>query len=356
MSNKVRAAIIGCGNISGAHGPAYKAIADSVDLAYCVDLVPERAADRKEKFGNASTICLTDYHEMLRDPSVDVVSICLPNDLHAPVTIDCLNAGKHVLCEKPTALNYEQALTMKEAADRNGKILNIGVVNRFNRSVEVVREKIQSGELGEVYQIYCSFRAFRSIPNLGGWFTTKARSGGGALIDWGVHFLDLINYCMDNPKPRTVSAVCHSKLATDLSAYHYRSMHAGPTKLDGINDVEEFVTGIVRTDGPTLTFNGAWAQNIDEDAMFVEFMGTKGGIKLDYGSQFTLFTERNGEFVSERSTLDIPSHFAAEIRAFVDSAMRGEKIRSNIDNVLVTAQLMDAIYHSAELGHEVTVD
>ena len=356
MSNKVRAAIIGCGNIAGAHGPAYKAIADHVELAYCIDLIPERAAEKKAAFGDENTVCLTNYREMLKDPTVDVVSVCLPNDLHAPVTIDCLNAGKHVLCEKPVALNYEQALTMKEAADRNGRILNIGVVNRFNRAVEAVRESILSGELGEVYQIYCSFRAFRSIPNLGGWFTTKARSGGGALIDWGVHFLDLINYCMDNPQPRTVSAVCHAKLATDLHNYHYRWMHAGPTNFDGIDDVEEYVTGLVRTDGPTLTFNGAWAQNIDEDAMFIEFMGTKGGIKLQYGGQYTLYTERNGEFIAKQSELDIPNHFLAEISSFVDSAMRGEKIRSNIDNVLVTAKLMDEIYRSAELGREVVVE
>ena len=356
MARKTKAALIGCGNISGAHGDGYKAIADYVDIAYCVDLIPERAEQRKAQYGNADTVCLTDYREMLRDPSVDVVSVCLPNYLHAPVTIDCLNAGKHVLCEKPAAMNYAEALSMKEAADRNGKILNIGVVNRFNRGVEAVREVILSGGLGEVYQIYCSFRAFRSIPALGGWFTTKAQSGGGALIDWGVHFLDLINYCMDNPRPRTVSAVCHSKLAADMRDYQYRSMHAGPPKYDGVNDVEEYVTGLIRTDGPALTFNGAWAQNIDESAMFIEFMGTKGGIKLDYGSHYTLYTTRNGEFVAERSKFDIPNHFLAEIRAFVDSAARGEKIRSNIDNVLVTAQTMDEIYRSAAEGREVTVE
>ena len=133
-------------------------------------------------------------------------------------------------------------------------------------------------------------------------------------------------------------------------------MHAGPTNFDGIDDVEEYVTGLVRTDGPTLTFNGAWAQNIDEDAMFIEFMGTKGGIKLQYGGQYTLYTERNGEFIAKQSELDIPNHFLAEISSFVDSAMRGEKIRSNIDNVLVTAKLMDEIYRSAELGREVVVE
>ena len=356
MAKKLKAALIGCGTISGAHGDAYRAIADQVELAYCIDLIRERAESRKAEFGTESTICLTDYQEMLADESVDIVSVCLPNHLHAQVSIDCLNAGKHVLCEKPAAMNYEDALAMKEAADRNGKILNIGVVNRFNRGVEGVREAIRAGELGEVYQVYCSFRAFRSIPALGIWFTTKALAGGGALIDWGVHFLDLINYCIDAPKIKTVSAVCHSKLAADMRGYKYRVMHAGPPDYDGTYDVEEFVTGLVRTEGPTLTFNGAWAQNIDEEAMFVEFIGTKGGIKLPYGKHYTLYTERDGEFVAETPEFEIPNHFRCEIAAFVECVEKGEKIRSNIDEVLVTAKLMDAIYRSAELGREVTVD
>jgi len=204
---------------------------------------------------------------MLADKSVDLVSICLPNHLHAPVAIDCLNAGKHVLCEKPAAINFAQAQKMKEAADKNGKILNIGVCNRFNEAVVRIKDTIESGALGELYQIYCSFRAFRSIPALGGWFTTKELSGGGALIDWGVHFLDLINYCAGDIELKTISAVCHSELAVNMGDYVYRSMHAGPPKLDGVYDVEEYVTGLIRTSGPALTFSGAWAQNIDEDAM-----------------------------------------------------------------------------------------
>ena len=135
MANKRKAAIIGCGSISGGHANGYQKISDRISLAYCVDLIPERAENRKAEYGDDATICLTDYKELLADKSVDIVSICLPNHLHAQVSIDCLNAGKHVLCEKPAAMNYEEALAMKEAADRNGKILNIGVVN--HREIEV---------------------------------------------------------------------------------------------------------------------------------------------------------------------------------------------------------------------------
>ena len=244
---------------------------------------------------------------------------------------------------------------MKKAADKNGKILNIGVCNRFNESVERIKKLIADGEIGEMYQIYCSFRAFRSIPALGGWFTTKELSGGGALIDWGVHFLDLINYCIGDFKLKTVSAVCHSKLAVDIKDYVYRSMHAGPPRFEGVYDVEEFVTGLIRTDGPTLTFNGAWAQNIDEDAMFVEFMGTKGGIKLKYGGHYTIYSTKNGELVSETPEFEIPNMFEREIEAFADCSLKNEKIRSNIDNVLITARMMDAIYESAEKGEEIKI-
>ncbi len=355
MERKLKAAIIGCGVISGAHGRGYKAISDKVSLAYCVDLIQEKAEERAKEFGDETTVCLTDYKQMLKDESVDLVSVCLPNYLHAPVTIDCLNAGKHVLCEKPAAMNYAEALSMKKAADENGKILNIGVCNRFHESVVRIKDAIARGELGELYQIYCSFRAFRSIPALGGWFTTKALSGGGALIDWGVHFLDLINYCVGDFELKTVSAVSHSKLAVNMKDYVYRVMHAGPPKYDGVYDVEEYVTGLIRTSGPALTFSGAWAQNIDESAMFIEFMGKKGGIKLQYGGHYTLYTTRNGELVSETPEFEIPDMYEREIAAFADCAVKNEKIRSNIDNILITARMMDAIYASAEQGKEIAL-
>jgi predicted dehydrogenase len=244
---------------------------------------------------------------------------------------------------------------MKKAADENGKILNIGVCNRFHESVVRIKDLIEKGEIGEMYQIYCSFRAFRSIPALGGWFTTKALSGGGALIDWGVHFLDLINYCIGNFELKTVSAVCHSKLAVNMKDYVYRSMHAGPPKYDGVYDVEEYVTGLIRTSGPALTFSGAWAQNIDEEAMFIEFMGIKGGIKLKYGGHYTLYSTKNGELVSETPDFEIPDMYAREIAAFAECAVKKEKIRSNIDNILITARMMDAIYESSNKGKEITL-
>jgi predicted dehydrogenase len=349
----VHVAIIGCGTIANAaHAPSYQKN-PKTRIAYCVDIIPERAKALAEKFGDAETKAITDYHDLLDDPAVEAVSVCVPNNLHAPISIDCLNAGKHVLCEKPAAPNYETVLEMKKAAERNDTILNIGVVNRFNTAVNKVREMIMAGDLGEVYHIYCSFRAYRSIPGLGGPFTTKAESGGGVLIDWGVHYIDLISYCMNAPAVRTVSGATYSKLGRDMKNYVYTNMWAGPPDYNGTYDVEEFVTGFVRTDGPTLTLNGSWAQNINDQATFIEFLGDKAGSKLTYWGSFTLYSTQNGMLTQTDFDMTMADMFYDEIDAFIDSGQSGRKIRSYVDEILVTAQIMDGLYQSAETGKEI---
>ena len=350
---KTTVAIIGCGTIANsAHAPSY-AKNPEVEIAWCCDIIPERARALAEKYGTAATETTEDYHDIIGDPDVTCVSVCVPNYLHAPISIDCLDGGKNVLCEKPAAMNYQEALSMKAAADRGGMILNIGVVNRFHTSVNKIRDMIEKGELGEVYHVYCSFRSYRSIPGLGGPFTRKELAGGGVLIDWGVHFLDLINYCIGGPAMKTASANTYNKLGKDMKEYVFTDMWAGPPDYDGKCDVEEFITGLIRTEGPTISLNGAWAQNIDERAMFVEFLGTKGGVKLEYGSTFTLYSTKDGMLTKTTPVYNMGDMFYDELDAFVSSAAGKEKIRSNIDQVLVTAQMMDALYESAATGREV---
>jgi predicted dehydrogenase len=350
---KVKVAVIGNGTIANAqHGPAYSKNPLS-DIKYCVDIIPERAQAFKEKFNGEFAI--TDYHEAIADPEVDIVSVCVPNYMHAPITIDCLKAGKHVLCEKPAALNYAEASAMKKAADENNRILNIGVVNRFNTAVNKVKEMIDAGELGNLYHVYCSFRSYRSIPGLGGPFTTKSKAGGGVLIDWGVHFLDLIMYCIGNPAVKTVSAATYGELAKDMKGYAFTSMWAGPPDYSGTYDVEDFVTGMVRTAGPTITMNGAWAQNINENAMFIEFLGDKAGIKLQYGGNFTIYSSKNGVLYETTPSYTTADMFYDEIDAFIKCTQEGKKIRSNIDDVIVSSLLMDKVYESAAKGKEVQV-
>lgn len=350
---KFKIAIIGCGTIANsAHIPAYLSN-EKAEIKYFCDIIPERADKAVEKYACGKAIY--DYHQILNDPELNAVSVCVPNNMHAPITIDFLRAGKNVLCEKPAAINYKMAVEMQKVQHETGKVLNIGVVNRFNDNVNLIKQYIDEGTLGEIYQVYVSFRNHRSIPGLGGAFTTKAISGGGVLIDWGVHFLDIVMYCCGDPNPKTVSGEVFCKLGKDMKGYIYKKMWAGPPNYDGTYDVDDFVTGLIRTDGPTITLNGAWAQNIDKNEMFIDFIGTKSGIRLQYGSKFELFTTENGELTTITPEIEMRNHFQTEINAFLDCIESGEKLPSHIDTVVITAKMMQAIYESAEQHREIVL-
>ena len=352
--SKLKVAVIGCGNIANsAHIPAYMKNPD-VEIKWFCDIIPERADAAVEKYGCGKAVY--DYHEILNDPEIEAVSVCTPNAAHAPISIDFLKAGKNVLCEKPAARTYEEAKTMLDAQHETGKILNIGVVNRFNTGVNQIKKLIDQGELGEVYHVYVSFRSHRSIPGLGGAFTTKAIAGGGVLIDWGVHYLDIVMYCCGDPKPLTVSAETFSKLGCDMPNYAYVGMWAGPPDYNGTYDVEEGVAGIVRTEGPVITVNGAWAQNIGENEMYIDFIGDKGGIRLQYGADFTLYSTKNGMLTTTTTAYPASNHFENEINAFVDCVRTGKKLPSHIDTNILTSKLMQALYDSAEAHREIVLD
>ena len=347
-------AVIGCGNIANnAHIPAYMNNPDA-DILYFCDILPERARAACEKYGCGRAI--TDYREALADPAVEAVSVCVPNRMHPVIAIDAMRAGKHVLCEKPAARTYAEALEMQRVQHETGMTLNIGVVNRFNDAVNRIRQMIADGKLGEVYHVYASFRAHRSIPGLGGDFTTKAVAGGGALIDWGVHYLDIVMYCCGDPTPRTVSGEAFCRLGRDIPAYTYRDMWAGPPNPDGIYDVDDSVTGLIRTAGPVITLHGAWAQNIGESETYIDFMGDKAGIRLRYGADFTVYTAEYGSLVSYTPEFKMSNHFQNEIDAFVRCVRTGEKLPSHIDTVIVTARMMQALYDSAEKHREIVLD
>jgi predicted dehydrogenase len=268
--------------------------------------------------------------------------------------MDALMAGKHVFCEKPITTNYALSKEMADEANKRNLILNIGVCNRYNKSVEMIKNHVEQGKLGELYHIYCSFRAFRSIPGLGGPFTIKAQSGGGVLIDWGIHYLDLILF-ITGLKLKTVSAASYCKLGKDILQYVYKDMWAGPPAPDGIYDVDDMVSGFIRTNGAGISFNGAWAQNIDVTETFVDFMGDKGGIRLDYGGRFTFYTAENGVLQTVKPDYHIPDMYAREDARFIEAAQKGIKTRSHIDRILESARLLDAIYESADKQAEIKV-
>lgn len=347
----MKVAVIGCGTIANAaHIPSYLNNPEA-EIKYFCDIIPERAEKAVEKYGCGTAV--VDYHEVLKDPEIEAVSVCTPNNVHAQIAIDALRAGKNVLCEKPAARTYPEALEMQKVQHETGKVLNIGVVNRFNDSVNKIKEYIDQGKLGNVHHVYVSFRSHRSIPGLGGAFTTKAIAGGGALIDWGVHFLDIVMYCCGDPKVHTVTGETFCKLGKEMQGYVYKDMWAGPPKYDGIYDVDDSVTGMIRTSGPVITLNGAWAQNIGVNEMYIDFMGDKGGIRLQYGKEFTVYTTENGALVEYTPSFNMRDHFQNEINAFVDCVKTGKKLPSHIDTVIITAEMMQAIYDSADQHKEI---
>ncbi len=355
MADKIKVAVIGCGTIANsAHIPAYLKN-DRVEIKYFCDIIPEKADKAVEKYG-CGKACY-DYHEILDDPEVQAVSVCTHNDFHSIISIDFMRAGKHVLCEKPAARILSEALKMQQVAHETGKILNIGVCNRFANSVNHIRDYIARGELGEVYHVYASFRAYRSIPGIGGDFTRKAASGGGSLIDWGVHYIDLILYACGEPKPVTASGEAFCKLGKDIKDYVYTGMWSEDTRdVNGVYDVDDSVVGIVRTTGPVVSFNGAWAQNINRSETFIDFMGTKGGIRLQYGGDFTFWTVKDGMLTETGTSYRHNNFYETEIDSFINCIQTGEHNQAYIDYAVETSRIMQAIYDSSEQHREVLIE
>jgi predicted dehydrogenase len=349
---KMKVAVIGCGTIAHhAHIPGYMANPDA-QIKYFCDIDKAKAEAAVLKYGCGEAV--EDYRVILSDPEVEAVSICTPNHVHASIAIDCMKAGKNVLCEKPAARTYAEALEMQKVQHETGKVLNIGVVNRFNTSVNMIRDMIQAGELGELYHVYVSFRAHRSIPGLGGAFTTKAIAGGGALIDWGVHYLDIVMYCSGDPQPKTVSGQAYSKLGRDMKNYAYVDMWAGPPDYSGTYDVDDFVTGLIRTEGPTVSLNGAWAQNIGVNETYIDFLGDKAGIRLQYGADFKVYSSKNGTLLETAPKFKMGNMFQNEIDSFINCIRTGEKLPSHIDTVILSSKIIQAIYDSSEANSEIS--
>lgn len=353
--NKV-IAVIGCGRIAKLqHFPAFKNIG-GIRVKYACDIIESKAQSLKEAYPDMVENVITDYKIALADKEVEAVFVLTPNYEHYMISTEALKAGKHVFCEKPITVNYELSCKMAEEAEKNNKLLNIGVCNRYNRAVEMLERMNREGKFGKIYHVYCSFRSYRNIPGLGGAFTTKSQSGGGVLIDWGVHFLDLILYILGGAKIETVTCDAYSEMAKDMKKYSYQFMWAEDTANieNGVNDVDDFITGHIRTDKASISFNGAWAQNINKEEMFIDFLGDKGGARLNYGGNFTFYTQdEHGVLQTVEPIFNIPNQVECEDRAFLEAIEKGEKTKTYITNILESAKLLDALYKSAEIRSEI---
>ena len=347
--------VIGCGRIANlAHFPAFAQM-ENVRVKYACDVILKKAEEAKEKFPFVERIT-ADYKEVLADEEVEAVWVLTPNYAHYTITTDALKAGKHVMCEKPITVNYALSEKMAEEAEKQNKILNIGVCNRYHKSVETLKEWNEAGKFGKIYHVYCSFRSCRNIPGLGGAFTTKAQSGGGVLIDWGIHFLDLILYVLGGAKLKTVTCDAYNEMAKDMKEYNYTGfgMWAEDTAdiEHGTNDVDDYISGYIRTDKASIDFNGAWAQNLNKNEMFIDFMGDKGGARLTYGKLFEFFDGKTLQTATPQ--YDIPNMYLCEDKAFIESVQTGVKDKNNITEILESMKLLDALYKSSDEKKEIS--
>lgn len=349
---KFNVGIIGCGGImKGAHTPFY-VIDKRVKVVAVCDIRPERAEFVKKTFyHDAKTY--TDYRELLKDESIDYVDICTPNYLHSIIAVDALNAGKHVFCEKPDAINVEEAMKMKEAAEKNGKQLMIMRNNRYMPVSKKIKTMADDGFFGEFYAGRCGWVRRRGIPGKGGWFTTKEQSGGGPLIDLGVHMIDLAIWFMGNPKPVAVSGNVFSRFA-DADKMDSPESKFGDKVEGGTFDVEDLAMGMIRFDnGAVLQIEFSWASNIKDEIRFVELRGDKAGLCWQQGGA-EVFYEENGK--QKNKTVHAagnPSGHAANLKHFVD-VLEGKAEPVFVpDQGIDMIKILTAVYKSAETGKEV---
>ena len=350
--SKVKIGIIGCGAIGSVHADAYAKVADA-EVVALFDVLPDKLREKAELHKVAKTY--TSYKDLLADPEIDAVSICVPNHMHAPIAIDAFKAGKHVMLEKPMALNSEQGKAILAARDAAGKKLQMGMVWRQMPEAEIIKQAIADKTFGEIYQIRVKLIRRRGIPGLGGWFTTKAKSGGGGLIDIAVHFLDLSMWISDLWNPTRVSAKTYSKFGNPINDYHYVRMWAGPPKIDGTFDVDDYAAGFIRFGGKaTLSFEVAWACNA-EDETYIELLGTKGGAKV--GTNRTIIrSEVAGRIADTELFYDRKrDKFAAEMKKFVDAVQGKGEVAATGEQGVILMRMLDAIYKSSELNQEVAI-
>ncbi len=348
---KIKVGIIGVGGISGVHIDAYKKNPNVELCAFC-DIVEERAKRKAEQHGVKGVY--TDANEMLAKEELDAVSVCTWNSAHAECAIAALKAGKHVLCEKPMAMNVEQALEMEKAAKESGKLLMVGFVRRYGNDMKILKDYIDNGYFGELY--YAKATYLRRNGNPGGWFGDSSRSGGGPLIDLGVHVIDFVRYAFGNPKPVSVYGVTFKKLGNrpDVKGFHgYSSESKGE---NDICDVEDMASVLIRFDnGAALNIETSFTLNLKDDEGKIQLFGTKAGACIN--PELELYTNINGYMTDVKfkapTALSFGGLFESEINHFVDCILGKVECISPAEDGVELMRILSAAYESARTGHEV---
>jgi len=352
MSERLRVGVIGAG-VGKAHLAGYRACPEAELVALC-DMDAERLKAVADQYQVPQRF--TDYHEMLASAGIDAVSVALPNNLHAPVSIAAMKAGKHVLCEKPLAATLSDAEAMVAASQATGRKLMITFYYRYRGDAQYIKRMMEGGELGRVYHVRAGWMRRRGIPKPGGWFTRKAMSGGGPLIDLGVHILDLTMWFLGYPEVATVTGVTHNALAS------LGKGAAMPFRVQDY-DVEDLAAAFLRLkNGASISLEISWASNSSaSDDYFVHLRGDQRGAELtvhNYAREDTLrlYGDLDGQPVEFRPALPptISGHEGA-VREFLAAIREGREPSSPATQGLVISRLLDAIYRSAATGREIVL-
>jgi predicted dehydrogenase len=349
---KLRGGFVGAGTIMAYHARNLM-MYDDVELVAVADVMESTLHAVADEFGIPQRYLR--FEEMFQQEELDFAVICVPNAFHAQATIAALQGGGHVLCEKPPAMNAAQAKDMADTAKAHQRRLFYGLHMRFMPEIETGRQFFDSGRLGEVYHASVQLYRRRGIPGLGSWFTTKAMSGGGALIDMGVHLLDRTHYLMGLPRPVAVSGVTHAKFGPDPANYRYLSMWGKPVP-GGPFDVDDLVAALIRFEtGASLVLQVSWAANTP-DGNLTQVLGTKGGLYFGSDEPLKVFTEDSG-FIADIEPKFRPSEAHAALTAHFVEALRNPDLplRTTPQEGLVLQTMLDAIYESAETGREVVL-
>lgn len=355
---KLRIGIIGCGGIAfGKHMPSLKKINEVEMVAFC-DIVKERAEKAAKEYGTEDAKVYTNYKELLKDNSIDVVHVCTPNRSHSFITVDALDAGKHVMCEKPMAINTEEAKKMLDAAKRTGKKLTIAYQNRFRPDSMYLKTECENGKLGEIYYAKAHAIRRRAVPTWGV-FLNEYEQGGGPLIDIGTHALDLTLWMMDNYQPKMVVGSTFKKLNQQRNTGNAW----GDWNVDEFT-VEDSAFGfIIMENGATIVLESSWALNsLDVREAQTTLCGTLAGADMQDGLRFN-YVKNNRQVVEKPSFhaggVDFYEGANTNDPAFLEAKMWIDAILNDTEPVvlpeqaLVVTQILEAIYTSAKTGKPV---
>ena len=352
-----RVAFIGTGMVvQWSHIPSFRRLEGVEAVAVC-DVNEERVRSVAKDTGIPQAF--TDYREMLEKVQPDITVVATPNIFHKPMTLAALEAGSHVLCEKPLALTYADAKEMMDFAAEKGKILTVGTHYRYSAPMQAAKADVDDGFFGEIYAARTVWQRRAGIPGYGSWFTNRDLAGGGSLLDIGVHALDRVLYLMGYPEAVSVTGVSYDKLGklgVGLGGWGLDISKPG----EGVRyDVDDLTWAFVRfANGVSLIFQVAWASHLPEQ-FFAELYGTKGGANVTNREGVDLYTVLNGQqaHIETNVPVDKVSSYAHLIENFV-ARLNGDALVDIItpEQALSSVRIVDGIMRSAALGCEVKLD